>query len=115
MKEINIYLEDINESITKIEKYVKSVKKNDFLNNDELQDAVIRRLAIIGEAARKLPKKFTTTRPEIPWKQIIGMRNILIHVYNEADYESIWNTIKNDIPTLKIQINNLLKNNSAPH
>lgn len=74
-KEIQVYLEDIHECVSKIEKYVKNVNKHDFLNNDELQDAVIRRFAIIGEAAVKIPQEFKDKYDNIPWKKMIGMRN----------------------------------------
>lgn len=108
-KEMQVYIEDIEESIQKIEKYVKNVKKDEFLNDDELQDAVIRRFAIIGEAAGRIPKVYKEKYPNIPWKKMIGMRNILIHVYSDADFDSIWDTIENDLPELKKQIIKLKK------
>lgn len=100
-KEVQVYLNDIIDSIQKIEKYTKNINKDEFLTDDELQDAIIRRLSIIGEATVKLPKEFKEKNSSIPWKKIIGMRNILIHVYSEANYESIWNTIQVDLPELK--------------
>lgn len=108
-KEIQVYIEDIEECIAKIEKYVKNVKKEDFLNDDELQDAIIRRFAIIGEAAGRMPEEFKEKNSNIPWKKMIGMRNILIHVYSEADFDSIWDTIEHDLPELKKQIIKLKK------
>lgn len=104
IKEVQVYIDDIEECIIKIEKYVKDVNKDEFLNDDELQDAVIRRFAVIGEAAGRIPKEFKEKYSNIPWKKMIGMRNILIHVYSEADFDSIWDTIENDLPELKKQI-----------
>ena len=101
MKDYHIYLEDILESIEKIERYLHGVKPAGFGTNDSLQDSIIRRLAIIGEAVKQLPTSVTEKYPTIPWKKIAGMRDILVHDYAGVQIERVWRTTQNDLPKLK--------------
>ena len=83
-KDIRVFIQDILESIKLIEDYAKGVSEEDFLdkdNNLQMKDAIIRRLEIIGEAVKNIPDGFKRKYPNIPWKQISGMRDILIHEY----------------------------------
>ena len=74
-----------------------------------MQDAVLRRLEIIGEAANRLPEEFKANHSEIEWRKATGMRNILIHMYDEVDLEIVWKTITETLPQFKIQVQNLLQ------
>ena len=103
-KNTNVYISHILEAIDAIESYIKDFSKDDFLNEQQTQDAVCRRLEIIGEAANKLDDEFITQHSHIPWYKIIAMRNILIHEYFSIDLDQVWNTIIKDLPTLKEQI-----------
>ena len=103
-KDINIFLEHILESIHLIEDYIKGRNKSEFLKLTQLQDSVIRRIEIIGEAIKNIPDDFRETYPKIPWKQIIGMRDILIHQYFGIDLNLTWEVIEKDLPKLKNQI-----------
>ncbi len=78
-RDTNIYLADIIESIEKIEKYLAEISETEFYTDEEKQDAVIRRLEIIGKAVKKLPDDFREVHTQIPWKKIAGMRDIMIH------------------------------------
>lgn len=80
--------------------YVQDVDQLTFIRNTQLQDAVIRRLEIIGEAARRISDETRATLPEIPWRQLIGMRNQVIHLYDGVDMEIVWNTVCHDLPAL---------------
>ena len=102
-----IYLKHIRDAINKIIRYVGTMKRREFLKDELVQDGVIRQIEIIGEAAKRLSRTFTETHPEIPWKDIIGMRNKLIHDYMGVDTGAVWDTVKKDIPILKQQINTL--------
>jgi uncharacterized protein with HEPN domain len=75
----------------------------------EKQDAVIRRLELIGEAANRLTEEFRSHYPEIPWSAIVGLRNVLIHEYDTIDLDRVWETIAKNIPELERQIQKILE------
>lgn len=95
-----VYLLDILTSARLIRTYVEGVARNEFLQDMKLQDSVIRRLGIIGEAAGKISPRFRENNPCFPWGEIRGMRNRMIHRYDDIDVEIVWETIKRDIPHL---------------
>lgn len=105
-KIINPYIQDIFDSIEKIEDYVEKINSNkeNFLFDEMIQDAVIRRLEVIGEATKKLEKDFKLEYPNIPWKSMAGMRDVLIHDYGDIDIELVWEVISVNIPDLKLQL-----------
>ena len=103
-KDVSVFVEDIMEGIEKIERYVEGMSKKEFLEDSRTQDAVIRRLEVMGEAVKNIPQEFRDEYPKIPWKQIAGMRDILIHGYFGVNLERIWNTLKEDVPDLKKKI-----------
>jgi uncharacterized protein with HEPN domain len=92
-----ISLMDILESMNRIDTYILGVNYDSFLNNQMLIDAVIRNLEIIGEAARNLPDELKNKYPELPWRNMIGLRNILIHQYFGVDESIIWEVITVDL------------------
>lgn len=98
---------DIQEAIERIEKY--SVRGRKAFEQDELiQTWILHHLQIIGEAVRALSTELTQKHSEVAWKQIVGMRNILVHNYFNIDAPIIWAVIENDLPVLKQQIIELL-------
>ena len=109
-KDPRIFLDHILESIEDIESYIKGISKDKFLRDCKTQDAVMRRLGIIGEAVKNLIGSFKKKHGEIKWKEIAGMRDILIHEYFGIHLKLVWSTITKDIPKLKKDIEKLLEN-----
>jgi len=102
------YLYDIKIACDRIQEFTKGMDLNKFANDFMCQDAVIRRIEIIGEASSKIDTTYQDNHPEIPWHRMRGMRNRLIHDYNEIDIELVWDTITNDIVDLKKKIEDLI-------
>lgn len=91
-------LTDIQIAIGKINRYTKGMNLESFVANDLVQDAVLRNVAIIGEAVAKLSAGLTASHPEVPWVNISGMRNRLVHDYNGVNLKLVWNTVEKVIP-----------------
>ena len=108
-KDPQVLLDHNLDCINHINAYTKAVSKGTFLKTDQIQDAVFRRIEIIGEAAGKLPQEFRDANPKIPWKEIIGTRNVLIHDYVEVDKELVWGIVEKHIPDLEKEIKKLSK------
>lgn len=106
---INLYLKDIKDSIRKIEKYTHNSSFEKFSKDEQMIDAVVRNLSIIGEAVNNIPKEIKDKNPNVAWSEIKGMRNKVIHEYFGIDEEILWKTTQDDIPIFKKQINRLLK------
>lgn len=104
-----MFVEDILESIKKIEKYIKGIKYADFENNDLIVDAVVRNLEIIGEAAKNIPENVRLANPDVSWSRMIGLRNVTIHEYFGLDLSIIWEIASKNLPETKISIVKLLK------
>jgi len=103
-----LYLNDILDAMTKIESYIKGLYYEEFIHNDMVKDAVLRNLEIIGEAAKNIPEDVREIYSDIPWKRIVGLRNIVIHEYFGVDLENIWKIITENIPEVKPTIVEIL-------
>ncbi len=111
-KDPTVFLKHVLECINLIEEYSKNLSQEDFKRNTELQDAIIRRLEIIGEATRNLPDEFKRNYSDTQWKQIIAARNILAGFDVGVDLNTVLNIVKNDLPKLKEQVESMLEDNS---
>jgi uncharacterized protein with HEPN domain len=100
MSRDNAYLFDILDAARLAQAYVLGKTQAEFLADTQCQDAVIRRLEIIGEATRRLSTETRRAMPEIAWEAMMGMRNILIHQYDDVDLNIIWDAIQIDLPPL---------------
>lgn len=107
-KDNRVFLQDILDSISRIEEYTKDVKFTDFESSRFMQDAVIRNIEILGEAMKRLTPDFIAQHPELPDHEAISLRNFLIHEYDEVNLEMLWDTIHRDLPQLRTQVINII-------
>ncbi|MBC7335054.1 MAG: DUF86 domain-containing protein [Clostridia bacterium] len=102
-------LAHILESALLISRWLEGVEKDRFLEDELLQEAVIRRLEVIGEAAKNVSPELKERHPEVPWKEMSGMRDVLVHEYFGVDLEQVWETASQDVPELARQIGAILQ------
>jgi uncharacterized protein with HEPN domain len=100
MERDRVYLVDMFESAQLAVSYMCGVSQETFLQDVQLQDAVIRRIEIVGEAARRISKSTREALSDMPWTEIIGMRNLMIHEYDDIDSVVVWETVQHDLPAL---------------
>ncbi len=106
-REYQAYLNDILESLKRIQRYTGNMTYNDFIKDELVQDGVLRNLEIVGEAIKKIPDEIKNIKPQIEWRKIAGLRDILVHGYFGIDLEIVWDVVKNKIPGLKQEIEEL--------
>ncbi len=109
MRDPYLYIEDIINSIKKIKRYTAGMSFGDFIRDEKTIDAVIRNLEVVGEAAKNVPEEIRQKYPQIPWKEVAGMRDRLIHAYFGVDLEIVWQTIVSDLPKLESELVKIIK------
>ncbi|HJX26598.1 MAG TPA: DUF86 domain-containing protein [Thermoanaerobaculia bacterium] len=103
-RDSDLLMEDILEAVRKISRYTDGMAQSDFLQDEKTIDAVVRNLEVVGEATRHLPEDFISRHPDVPWRQIAGLRNRIVHEYFGLDLEIIWQVIRHDLPTLQARL-----------
>jgi uncharacterized protein with HEPN domain len=103
-----VYIGHMIDTASKALNFVEGLSREDFDDNEQLRLAVTHLLQIIGEAARRVSLEFRGDHPEIPWKAIVGMRSKVVHDYLNVDEDVVWNTVKNDLAPLIMELERLL-------
>lgn len=106
-RDYRLFVKDILDSITKIQKYLEGVSYDRFVEDEKTIDAVVRNFEIIGEAANNLPQDIKNKCSDIPWREVIGMRNKIIHEYFGVDTDIVWETAFKFLPSVKSTLENL--------
>ena len=106
-RDYKLFINDIRESVTQIEKYLKEISEEQFMKNNMLQDAVIRRFEIMGEASKNIPPALKEKNEQIPWNSLSQFRDLVAHSYYEFSLNRIWKSYKEDLPKIKEGLKNI--------
>jgi uncharacterized protein with HEPN domain len=107
MKDNTVYIDHILSSIARIQEYISGMDLSTFLQDNKTHDAVVRQFEVIGEATKQISPEFRIKHPEIPWSDMAGMRDDLIHDYIDVNFEIVWKTATENMPLPKDSITNL--------
>ncbi|MFZ3137210.1 MAG: DUF86 domain-containing protein [Thermodesulfovibrionales bacterium] len=108
MRDYTLYLKDILEAMSDIELFVEGMSFEIFHNDNKTTSAVVRKFEIMGEATKQIPDEIKHKYSDVPWKEMAGMRDRLIHFYFGVDYDLVWSTIKNRLPQVKLIIKKII-------
>jgi uncharacterized protein with HEPN domain len=112
-REFILYLEDMLQSMNRIEEYLGELDFRKFKMNYLVVDAIIRNFEIIGEASKNIPADIQEKYPEVPWRKMYGLRNLIAHEYFGIDYEMIWEIAKKNLPQNRIDLQAIIKKGKA--
>jgi uncharacterized protein with HEPN domain len=108
-RDVRVYLTDIAERCERVTRYVEGLDPPTWSTDERTQDAVVRNLEVIGEAVKRLPLELRAENPEVPWQDIAGLRDILIHEYEGIDFAIVWDIAINEVPPLHRAVTSLLE------
>jgi uncharacterized protein with HEPN domain len=102
-----LLIEDMRAAMDKIARYTAGMERAAFLVDEKTIDAVVRNVEIIGEASRQVPDEFKARHPALPWAQMVGLRNRIVHDYAGIDLELIWEIVQHSLPDLRVRLEKL--------
>lgn len=105
---------DIEKAAQRILRFASDIDRNELIANDEKVSAILYQITIIGEATKRLSMQFRQQHPEIPWRNLAGMRDVIIHEYDQVDLDVVWDVIQREIPQLLMQLEPLMINPQEP-
>lgn len=108
-RDYKLFVKDILDAIDKIDDFIGNMEYGEFIQDDKTATAVVKKIEIIGEAIRNIPRDVKARYNSIPWRDIVGMRNKITHNYFKIDYEIVWNVVKEKLPVLRGQVEQVLK------
>ncbi|MCD6512089.1 MAG: DUF86 domain-containing protein [Thermoplasmata archaeon] len=108
-RDYKLFIKDIVDAIESIEEFVAGMNFEEFKNDDKTVSAVVRKLEIVGEATKNIPDETKEKYPNLPWKEMAKIRDKLIHGYFVVDFEIVWKVIKEELPSLKPEIEKILQ------
>lgn len=108
MRREKLYLHDIIDAAGAIQRFTSNSDEEEFSSNEMRRSAVLQKLLIIGEAAARMPDSFTSKYPAIPWSDMVGFRNIVVHEYFSVDWSIVWTTATQDVPQLRAHVATIL-------
>jgi len=111
-RDYKVYLDDILQSVERIRDFTRGLTRDTFVKDLKTCDAVIRNLEVIGEAIKNIPDSVRNKYPDVEWKKIAGLRDILIHEYFGIDVDIVWDIVKNKLPNLEGQVRRILTDES---
>jgi len=104
-----LYLEDMLDSMKRIQTYIEGLDYEEFHKNSLVSDAVIRNFEVLGEASKNVPEEIKAKYPDIPWKEMYGLRNLVTHAYFGVDYEILWEIAKNHLPANRTELKKIIE------
>lgn len=105
---VRLLIEDMLDSIARIEQYISGLDGETFLNDQKTADAVVRNLEVIGEAASRIPETTQSQYPAVEWRKIVGLRNRIVHEYFGVDLEIVWEILQKDLADLRLRLSQML-------
>ncbi len=109
MRNYRLYLQDIIEAMVAVQEFTEGINFETFVADDKTASAVVRKLEIIGEATKNVPETIRQKYPQVPWRNMAGMRDRIIHAYFDINHSVVWDTLKNRIPALQPIIEQILE------